>query len=174
MKFRLSLATALILAAMLSACAATPGRISQTTPVDEVDNKHGLALQGYDAVGYFSEGRPVEGDPAISYRWQGADWQFASTEHRDKFAADPVRYAPQFGGYCAYAVSRGTTADGDPKQWALVDGKLYVNNNELAQTLWNQDRPGNIEAGVVNWPLIPKRPVAQPVGATDGSRGTGQ
>lgn len=157
MTFRLCQAAALSVCVMLSACAATPGRISRTTPVDEIDNHHGLALKGYDPVAYFSDGRPIEGDASISYRWYGADWRFASTEHRDAFAADPVRYAPQFGGYCAYAVSRGTTADGDPQQWALVDGRLYVNNNALAQKLWNQDRPGNIEAGVVNWPLIPKR-----------------
>jgi len=159
MKFRPSQTTTLILAAILSACAATPGRISQTTVVDAVDNQHGLALQGYDPVAYFADGKPTAGSVAISYRWQGAAWHFSSAQHRDAFAADPLRYAPQFGGYCAYAVSRGTTAEGDPKQWAVVDGKLYVNNNPLAQKLWNQDRPGNIEAGVINWPLIPKRPV---------------
>lgn len=69
------------------------------------------------------------GDPAISYQWQGATWQFSSVEHRTQFGADPVRYAPQFGGYCAFAVAQGTTADGDAQQWAIVKDKLYVNNN---------------------------------------------
>jgi YHS domain-containing protein len=162
MSFRVSRTVAIIAAAMLSACAATHTSISQQAPVDDLDNDHGLALRGYDSAGYFSEARPIEGDPAISYRWHGATWHFASMEHRDAFAADPARYAPQFGGYCAYAVSRGTTADGDPQQWAVVDGKLYVNNNALALTLWNQDRAGNIQAGVTNWPLIPKRPLPRP------------
>ena len=159
MSFRVPQTVAIVAATMLSACAATPGRISQQAPVDELDNDHGLVLRGYDSVAYFLDGRPIEGEPAINYRWHGATWRFASTEHRNAFAADPTRYAPQFGGYCAYAVSRGTTADGDPQQWAVADGKLYVNNNALAMTLWNRDRAGNIQAGVINWPLISKRPL---------------
>ncbi|MGB9332969.1 MAG: YHS domain-containing (seleno)protein [Steroidobacteraceae bacterium] len=85
--------------------------------------------RGYDAVAYFTENGAVVGDPAISYQWQGATWQFSSVEHRTQFGADPVRYAPQFGGYCAFAVAQGTTADGDAQQWAIVKDKLYVNNN---------------------------------------------
>ena len=139
------------------ACAATPGRIHQTEQVDEINNQHGLALQGYDPVAYFTEAQPVIGDSAISYMWRGATYRFSSTEHRDAFAADPERYAPQFGGYCAFAVSRGTTANGDPHQWAIVNDRLFLNNNALAMTLWNEDRSGNIKAGQENWPLIPKR-----------------
>jgi len=105
------------------------------------------------AVSYF-------GDPGITYQWQGATYLFSTAEHREAFKADPAHYAPQFGGYCAFAVSRGTTADADPHQWAIVDGKLYVNNNAFARKLWDQDRPGNIVAGDANWPLIPKRPLA--------------
>ena len=146
--------------AVIAACAATPGRISQTEPVDEINKQQGLALEGYDPVAYFTEGKPVAGSDAASYHWRGATWQFSTPEHRDAFIADPERYAPQFGGYCAFAMSRGTTVDGDPHQWAIVDGKLYVNNNPLAMTLWNQHRPASIKAGNVNWPLIPKLPSA--------------
>lgn len=144
----------------LAACAATPGRVHQSKQVDEINNQRGLGLQGYDPVAYFKEGKPLVGDAAITSTWHGATYRFASTENRDAFLADPDMYAPQFGGYCAYAVSRGTTANGDPHQWAIVNDRLFLNNNAFAMTLWNQDRPGNIEAGGKNWPLISKRPLA--------------
>jgi YHS domain-containing protein len=152
--------SALLASVILAACAATPGKVSQTRPVDELNLQHGAALKGYDPVAYFVEGEAAAGSAAISYQWQGANWLFATPEHREAFMADPARYAPQFGGYCAFAVSRGTTADADPHQWAIVDGKLYVNNNAFAKKLWDQDRPANIVAGDANWPLIPKRPLA--------------
>jgi YHS domain-containing protein len=143
----------------MAACAATPGKVSQTRPVTELNLRQGVALKGYDPIAYFVDKMPTVGNPAISYQWQGATWLFATDEHREAFKADPAQYAPQYGGYCAFAVSRGTTADADPNQWAIVDGKLYVNNNAFAKTLWDQDRPGNIVAGDTNWPLIPKQPL---------------
>jgi YHS domain-containing protein len=151
---------ALLVCVMVIACAGTPGKVSQTEPVDGLNVQHGVALKGYDPVAYFAEAEPAAGNPAISYQWQGATWLFSTPEHRTAFMADPAQYAPQFGGYCAFAVSRGTTADGDPHQWAIVGGKLYVNNNAIAKKLWDQDRPTNIVAGDTNWPLIPKRPLA--------------
>jgi hypothetical protein len=84
----------------------------------------------------------------------GANWRFASAENRDRFAADPERYAPQYGGYCAYAVSEGTTADIDPEAWKVVDGKLYLNLSKDVQKLWEQDIPGYIEKADANWPEI--------------------
>ena len=141
----------------LAACAATPGKVSQTEPVPPINTRDAIALKGYDPVAYFLDGKPQSGDATYSYRWQDVTWQFASSQHRDAFAADPTRYAPQFGGYCAFAVSRGMIADIDPDQWAIVDHKLYLNNNAFAHKLWNQDRTGNIAAGNVNWPLIPKK-----------------
>jgi hypothetical protein len=157
-----------LLAAVLVAACATPGRVSQDKTVDELDLQRGLALRGYDPVAYFTDGKPSAGNPAISYRWHGATWQFTSEAHRATFIADPVQYAPQFGGYCAFAVSQGTTATGDPHQWAVVNHKLYLNNNPFAQTLWNTDRPGKIQAGQTNWPLIPKRPLSGGESATAG------
>lgn len=141
---------------ILSACA-TPGKVSVTKPVPALNAPTGVALQGYDPVAYFRDGRPISGVDAYTYQWRGVQWKFSSPEHQTAFAAEPERYAPQFGGYCAYAVSRGTTADGDPHQWAVVDDKLYVNTNAFAMQLWNQDRSDSIAAAEVNWPLIPKQ-----------------
>lgn len=150
----------LLASLIVVACAATPGKVSQKRPVDALNLQQGLALKGYDPVAYYTDGAAAAGNPAISYQWQGATWLFSTPEHREAFKADPTHYAPQFGGYCAFAVSRGTTADAAPDQWAIVDGKLYLNNNAFAKKLWDQDRPGNIVAGDTNWPLIPKQPLA--------------
>lgn len=143
----------------LGACAATGGKVSQTEAVAPIDAPAAVALDGYDAVAYFDEGRPAAGDAAIAIAWRGARWQFATTAHRDAFAADPQRYAPQYGGYCAYAMAHGFIARGDPQQWAIVGGRLFVNNNWFAMSLWDKDRPGHIAAADLNWPLIPKLPL---------------
>jgi YHS domain-containing protein len=140
----------------LAGCATKPGRIWQEVPVPPVDARADLGLEGYDAVAYFTDHRPVKGNAAYTTDWQGVTWQFASAEHRDLFAADPLRYEPQYGGYCAYAVSHGVTAHGDPNQWDVVDGRLFVNNNPLARKLWESHRARDIRTGDVNWPLIPK------------------
>ena len=145
---------------LLAACATPPPKISQETPVDEINNQQGLALRGYDPVAYFTDKKPTPGSSDIDYRWKGATFRFATPEHRDLFAANPEHYAPQFGGYCAFAVSLGTTADGDPFQWAIDGDRLFVNNNATALKLWNQSRSRNIGLGVTNWPLIPKQSVS--------------
>ncbi|WP_454848769.1 YHS domain-containing (seleno)protein [Rhizobium binxianense] len=86
-----------------------------------------VAIKGYDPVAYFTENQAVEGSPAYSYRWLGADWHFVNAENRDRFIADPGKYAPQYGGYCADGVSFGTvTTNIDPKAWRIIDGKLYL------------------------------------------------
>lgn len=147
------------LAFALGGCAVTPGRISQTEPVTPIDAPLGVALDGYDVVAYFDAGKPTEGDPAIVHTWHGARWQFVSPAHRDAFAADPQRYAPQYGGWCAYAMAHGFIARGDPLQWAIVGERLFVNNNWFAMSLWDKDRPGHIVAADANWPLMPKLPL---------------
>ncbi|WP_371154381.1 YHS domain-containing (seleno)protein [Jannaschia sp. 2305UL9-9] len=115
----------------------------------------GLAIRGTDPVAYFTEGRPVAGDPAITHDWADATWAFATTEARDMFAADPVAYAPQYGGFCAWAVAaKGELYSTQPENWAIVDGKLYLNFNDGVQETWNTDRPGFIEAGDERWPDI--------------------
>lgn len=117
----------------------------------------GLALKGYDAVAYFTDGQPVRGQKTFRFEWGGANWLFASAEHRDAFAADPARYAPQFGGYCAWAVSQGYTADIDPAAWRIVDGKLYLNYSPKIQRQWEEDVAGNIGKAVANWPGLLKK-----------------
>ena len=113
-----------------------------------------VALGGYDAVAYFTDGAPAEGEVTISHYWNGANWLFSSEENRDLFAADPEAYAPQFDGYCAYAAALGYTAPGDPNVWAIVDDQLYLNVHERAAALWQQDLEGNIAAAEQNWPRL--------------------
>ena len=112
----------------------------------------GRAIRGYDAVAYFSDGQPQPGSAAFSHDWKGAVWLFASAAHRDAFAADPERYAPQFGGYCAYAISKGHALEARPEVWSIVDDRLYLNLGPGAQSLWREDVPGNIARATNNWP----------------------
>ncbi|MBX2856835.1 MAG: YHS domain-containing protein [Rhodobacteraceae bacterium] len=117
-------------------------------------NFWGLALNGYDPVAYFTEGRPVEGASEHAAEWNGAEWRFASAANREAFLADPEKYAPQFGGYCAWAVSRGYTASTDPDAWEIVGDKLYLNYSLSVRDQWRQDRAGNIAKGERNWPKV--------------------
>ncbi len=113
-----------------------------------------LAVQGYDVVAYATEAAAIRGRAEFEFRWDGAVWRFTSAAHRDQFAAQPERYAPQFGGYCAWAVSRGYTADVDPEAWKIADGNLYLNYSKRVQRMWEQDIAGNIAKGVANWPRV--------------------
>ena len=114
----------------------------------------GLAIDGYDPVAYFLDGKPVAGQKEWSLPWNGATWRFASMEHRDLFSAAPERYAPQYGGYCAWAVAHGYTADIDPEAWTIRDGKLYLNYDLGVQRDWSKDIPGYIASGDANWPKL--------------------
>ena len=112
------------------------------------------AIKGYDPVAYFSQGEPAKGRGAHSHEWMGATWYFANAENRELFAAEPEKYAPQYGGYCAYAVSQGYTAKIDPDAWKIVDDKLYLNFSLKVQKIWEEDIPGYIAKADVNWPKI--------------------
>ena len=114
------------------------------------------AVEGHDPVAYFTEGRPVKGSRDFRTEYQGAEFRFASQENLDTFLADPEKYAPQFGGYCAWAVSEGYTAKGDADHWAIVDGKLYLNYNKKIQNRWEQDREMHIVSANTNWPEVLK------------------
>ena len=114
----------------------------------------GVAINGYDPVAYFTQGEPVEGDPSLALDWTGAVWHFASAENRATFEANPKAYAPQYGGYCAYAVANGYTAETDPDAWAVVDNKLYLNFNRRIQRRWERDIPGYIASADANWPQV--------------------
>jgi len=114
----------------------------------------GVAIEGTDPVAYFTQNTPLQGLREFSHDWKGATWRFASAANRDAFKADPERYAPQYGGYCAWAVSQGYTATIDPEAWKIVDGKLYLNYSKSVQSQWAADIPGNIAKADQNWPAI--------------------
>jgi hypothetical protein len=114
----------------------------------------GLALHGYDAVSYFEGSTPLAGNPQFEQSWGGAKWRFANASNRDRFAAAPERYAPEFGGYCAKAVSENHTADVDPLAYKIVDDKLYLNYSPKVQKLWEEDIPGRIARANQNWPAL--------------------
>lgn len=120
-----------------------------------------LAIHGYDAVSYFSQSGPVRGEPQYSASYREAIYHFASASNRDAFRADPARYAPQFGGYCAMGVALNKKLDVDPMAWRIVDGKLYLNLNKQVQRKWLQDVPGNISTAERNWFGIHKLTIAQ-------------
>jgi YHS domain-containing protein len=122
------------------------------SPVNET--LFGVAIHGYDPVAYFEDGAPREGSGDFELEWRGATWRFASAEHRERFRADPESFAPQYGGYCAYAVAKGGTANGAPRLWSIVGGKLYLNLNPDVQKLWDADRAGYIAKADANWPGI--------------------
>jgi YHS domain-containing protein len=129
-------------------------REAQAEPRWFTDLEPGVAVGGYDTVAYFTEGAPLRGDAAISLMHDGVEWRFASEGNRERFASDPDRYAPRFGGYCAYAISQGYTAKGEPEVWHIVDGKLYLNYDRAVQTTWRQDVPGYISKAESAWPDI--------------------
>ncbi|MFZ5618457.1 MAG: YHS domain-containing (seleno)protein [Pseudomonadota bacterium] len=113
-----------------------------------------LAVDGYDPVAYFEEGAPVKGSKDYSYDYNGATWRFSSQENLETFKADPAAYAPQYGGYCAWAVSQGYTAPGNPDNWSVRGGKLYLNYNDKVQADWLKDPDGFIEKADANWPGV--------------------
>ena len=114
----------------------------------------GVAIEGADPVAYFLDGRAMAGSSDFTHDWDGAEWRFASAANRDRFAAEPERYAPRYGGYCAWAVSQGYTADIDPEAWTIVDGALYLNYSKSVQATWAKDIPGNIAKAEANWPGV--------------------
>ena len=127
---------------------------SAADPVNK--NSSGVAIKGYDPVAYFTESKPVKGMPSFTHQWNGATWQFSSAANRDLFAASPEKYAPQFGGYCAYGVSQNHTAQIDPEAWTVIDGKLYLNYSQGVKKTWSQATPKYIEQAQKNWPALVK------------------
>jgi len=108
--------------------------------------KHtGIAIRGYDTVAYFTQGKPVKGDKAISTDWNGAMWLFSSQEHKNLFLAQPEKYAPQYGGYCAYGVANDYLVKIEPEQWQIVDDQLYLNFSKDIQARWAKDISGYIK-----------------------------
>lgn len=123
----------------------------------EVFSKDGFAIGGYDAVAYFLEQKPVKGLEQITFTWNDAVWLFASEKNRDSFRLNPEKFAPQFGGYCAYGMSRGYKAPTSADAFSIVDGKLYLNYNTNVRNEWNKDQTGYIEKAVKNWVDVRKQ-----------------
>lgn len=114
----------------------------------------GTAVGGYDAVAYFKAGRAVKGSRKYSTKYKGVNWLFSSADNLAAFKASPSRYVPAYGGYCAWAVSQGYTAKGDPRHWNIVGGRLYLNYSSGVKRKWSKDIPGNIKKGNANWPGV--------------------
>jgi YHS domain-containing protein len=145
--------------------------VAQAT--DELNIKDGYMAHGYDVVAYFTDGKAVLGDDQYTTEYDGAKYRFASAGNRDKFKADPDKYAPQYGGYCAFGTAMGRKFDGDPTAWKIVDGKLYLNLNKDIQKKWLENVPGFIRGANHNWPTIASLPDATleknpPAGLTQG------
>ena len=113
-----------------------------------------VGVSGYDPVAYFTDGRPVRGSAQFKTTHQGIEYRFASAEHLAAFRTNPARYLPQYGGYCAWAVSQGYTASANPNNWRIVDGRLYLNYNSDIQRRWEGDIPGNISSANGHWPSV--------------------
>jgi YHS domain-containing protein len=139
---------------LLLAFLTTTALLAQSKVESINQDRNGVAIEGYDAVTYFTDGKPLKGDRKLSYQWEGAIWLFATPAHRDEFASSPAKYAPQYGGYCAYAVSEGYTAKIDPEAWKLVDGKLYLNYSKSVRDKWQKDQARRISTADKNWPLL--------------------
>ncbi len=116
------------------------------------NNNYGAG--GYDVVAYFTDKKPMEGKQDYQTEWKGAMWLFSSAENLEMFSKNPEQYAPQYGGYCSWAMAKGDLAKGDPKRWKVVDDKLYLNYNWSIQKLWERDIAGMIERGDAQWPNV--------------------
>jgi hypothetical protein len=139
-------------AAKPNPCASNAKALTTRHPRFYTEN--GVALDGQDVVAYFTQNQLVEGSRTFTYRWGDTVWLFSSAKHRDLFAANPLKYAPQYGGYCAKAASEGNLVATQPDAWKIVDGKLYLNYDKAVQAQWMKDIPGNIAAANKYWPGI--------------------
>jgi len=113
-----------------------------------------VAIKGYDPVAYFTENKAVKGDKAISYEWHDATWQFSSQKHLELFKENPEKYSPQFGGWCAYAMSAGRTVKIDPEAFEVYNDKLYLNYSKSVQGHWQKDRDLFIEEATGHYPNV--------------------
>lgn len=136
-----------LFAGLLSTNAATAQRSA-------VYIKNGIAINGYDAVAYFTAGKPVKGDKQFTHEWNNATWHFSSKANLDSFIVAPSKYAPQYGGYCAFGIADGHKAPTEPDAWSIVDGKLYFNYNKQVLGMWKQKQATYIDSAEKNWPLL--------------------
>jgi YHS domain-containing protein len=138
------LAMALAAAALFTAHPAMAAPPINTLKTGIFGGSTDTAINGYDTVAYFTDGKPVKGQDALATEWMGAKWKFASQAHLDLFKANPEKYAPQYGGYCAYGVTQDYLVKVEPDQFTVLDGKLYLNYDAGVQTKWLKDPSGYI------------------------------
>jgi len=161
-KFLMTFAAAAGLAIATFNIAGSPAHAVVPTSTSDVNtDEQGLALHGYDAVAYFTQGKPTKGDARFKSTYNGATYFFASAANQKKFMAEPAAFAPQYGGFCAMGVVLEKKLDGDPNVWKIVDGKLYLNVNQDVSVMWNRDIPGNLEKANDNWPTIKNKTPAE-------------
>lgn len=146
-KMFMTIACAFFIGAGFAQSAAAPA------PAAYFENKEG-AIRGYDPVAYFTYGKAVKGNTQLTCSWSGSNWYFDSQKNLDAFKADPEKYAPQFGGYCAYGVSENHKSPTDPQAFTIVDGKLYLNYSPKVKELWMKNRDERIKQANSYWPLL--------------------
>jgi YHS domain-containing protein len=150
---------AFLLAAPIGAQAQTAATPAKAAPQADPGKYHnlkggGIALHGYDAVAYVNQKQAVKGSPAFTATYDGVRYQFASAQSKAAFEADPARYVPQYGGFCAYGVARGFKVDVDPEAFSVVDGKLYLNVSKSVRETWSKDPQGYIRKANDKWPSV--------------------
>ena len=139
---------------LLSAGVSLAMCFTATAQKSEIFVKDNAAINGYDVVAYFSEGKPVKGSTDFSVTYKEVTWLFANKANADLFKANPEKYEPQYGGYCAYGCSEGHKAKTSPDAWTIVNGKLYLNYNTDVKAMWNKDPQGYIKKADANWPKV--------------------
>lgn len=140
--------------AFTAVAALTGASLTFAADIDMNADANDLAIQGYDTVAYFTEGKPTQGDAKFTATYKNAIYQFSSADNRDLFRENPEKYAPQYGGYCAMGVALEKKLDTDPTAWHIADNKLYLNLNHAVQKKWLTDVPGYIDTAETNWPEI--------------------
>ena len=153
--FRPLLAALMVTAAQTALWAIMPAKAGVPGSRSQINlDAHSVALGGYDPVAYFDGGKPIHGIPTIFASYRGARYLFATPEHRRTFLKNPRKYVPEFGGFCVVGTAFGEKVDADPKTGDLVNGKLYLNNNQRALDIFNKDQPGTIAKAKSNWPTV--------------------
>jgi YHS domain-containing protein len=130
--------------------------IALATTAGEFNESNGVAIKGHDPVAFFKDNKPVRGKDDLRFEYKGSTFVFANADNRAAFAADPEKYAPQYGGYCAFGTARGYKADIDPATFTVIDGRLYLNYNTQVQREWAADRARFIRQADERWPTVTK------------------
>ena len=151
--------TILLLAALLAGPVLPAVAAEAPHPVNTLGSTDNVAIRGYDPVAYFVDGGPRQGKPEFAVQQDGATWWFENAANKAAFEADPEKYLPAYGGFCAYGTSRGHLVKIEPEAWSIVDGRLYLNYDLGVQATWMKDRAGNIGKADANWPKLDSKSI---------------